>query len=129
LLGVGGALASVAAFNFASTSAERAVVKLIRDELHFLKLDEQGLQQFAALQAQGMSSKYRMATKGFALLGVDSSSSGRVAALVQTYLLSTDFFTHQMDESRTVRFVSLYNPYNTPCAHPFSSNFYPQQTA
>jgi hypothetical protein len=45
--------------------------------------------------------------------------------LVGTFLLSTDFFTHKMDEKRPIRYNVLFDPYLYPCSNPFSNNFYP----
>ena len=39
--------------------------------------------------------------------------------IYMNYLSSTDFFIHDADESRPVRFVALYDPYVSPCYNPF----------
>lgn len=128
LLGIGGALASVGvAFRVGDGTTASAVARLIREELHFLDLDEQGVRDFAEAFAEGATSRYRLTLRGFAWLGVDSQRSGRVADVVRTYLLSTDFFNNQMDEGRTVRYVAFYNPYKTPCVNPFSVFANPQE--
>lgn len=36
------------------------------------------------------------------------------------YLLSTDFFVHDADERRVVRFVAFYDPYVTACSNPLA---------
>lgn len=40
------------------------------------------------------------------------------------FLGSTDFFRNKMDESRTLTYSGIYNPYKSPCSVPFSSMFY-----
>lgn len=129
VLGIGGVFASLAVVRVGDGSTEAAVARLIRQELDFLDLDEPGLREFALAFTQDASPRYRLTLKGFAWLGIDSNRSGRVADVVRTYLLSTDFFTHRMDEGRTVRYVGFYNPYKMPCLNPFSSFVHPQPPA
>jgi len=40
--------------------------------------------------------------------------------VVTKYLLSTDFFFHDADESREVRYLSFYEPHLAPCRNPFA---------
>jgi hypothetical protein len=54
------------------------------------------------------------------------ASNARLGSMItQEYLLSTDFFRNKMDESRIVKYIGFYNPYQMPCTNPFSSTFYP----
>ena len=39
-------------------------------------------------------------------------------AVKQLFLLSTDFFAHGCDESRPLRYATLYDPYRNPCYNP-----------
>jgi len=39
--------------------------------------------------------------------------------VVTKYLLSTDFFLKGADESRTVKYLSFYEPHLAPCRNPF----------
>ena len=41
--------------------------------------------------------------------------------VVTKYLLSTDFFFHDADESREVRYLSFYEPQLAPCRNPFAN--------
>jgi hypothetical protein len=41
--------------------------------------------------------------------------------VVTQYLLSTDFFFHDADESREVRYLSFYEPHLAPCRNPFAN--------
>lgn len=44
--------------------------------------------------------------------------------IIGNFLLSTDFFINKMDESKSLNYKTLYNPYFTPCANPFSNIHY-----
>ncbi|MDH7460403.1 twin-arginine translocation signal domain-containing protein [Chitinophagaceae bacterium 26-R-25] len=45
--------------------------------------------------------------------------------VVSRFLLSTDFFTNKMDESKEIAYMgAIWGPYSTPCLNPFSSMFY-----
>jgi hypothetical protein len=39
--------------------------------------------------------------------------------VVSKYLLSTDFFQHDADESRNLKYLSFYEPQHAPCRNPF----------
>ena len=41
--------------------------------------------------------------------------------LATTFLLSTDFFLNGADENKKVRYITLYNPYASPCWNPIST--------
>jgi hypothetical protein len=124
-MGLGAALLGITSFRFFNTSFESAAISLIKDQLHFLRLDEEGLRKFAtAFSESKKNDAYRFAIRGYSFLGIDSSQSGKVNQLVTSYLLSSDFFRNGMDESRVVKFVALYNPYTSPCAHPFSHVYF-----
>lgn len=44
--------------------------------------------------------------------------------IVEQFLLSTDFFFNKMDPNKEIKYVTYYNPYKKPCAHPFSNAYY-----
>lgn len=44
--------------------------------------------------------------------------------IVGRFLLSTDFFIHNMESGREINYVRFYNPYKMPCSNPFSSVYY-----
>ena len=119
IAGAGGA-AAILSFGFARSSFEEAAAGVIYKELSFLKLDPEGVTKFVSDFSKNKDTSYRLIVKGYALLGINSSRSGKMNQLVSSYLLSTDFFSNGMDERSTVRYVGLYNPYTRPCAHPFS---------
>jgi hypothetical protein len=124
IAGIGGALAAVGSLRFFTTSFEDSAADLIRNELSFLKLDEEGLKKFTTEFGKDKDRKYKLIVKGYSLFGVDVSKSGKLHNLVSNYLLSSDFFTAGMDESRLVKYVGLYDPYTRPCSHPFSHAYY-----
>jgi hypothetical protein len=117
----GGTLFGFGSFKLLTGSFEQATVNLVRKELSFLRLDDDGLQKFASDFGKTMTQRsYRYRIKGYSFLGIGAGRSGKVNHIVTTYLLSSDFFQSGMDESRLVKYVSLYSPYLRPCAHPFS---------
>ena len=128
IAGLGGLLAGVVSFKFVTTSYGEAMANLIKDELSFLKLDEQGLNQFISEISQSANTKTRLIMKGYSFMGISASQSGRVNQLVTSYLLSTDFFINKMDETRVVKYIGLYDPHMRPCANPFSHSFYPSES-
>jgi len=47
------------------------------------------------------------------------------AKIVNTFLLSTDFFVNKMDVSRPIKYRMLFDPFLYPCSNPFSNLYYP----
>lgn len=45
--------------------------------------------------------------------------------IIGTFLLSTDFFVNKMDESKTLTYISFFDPYRRSCGNPFSNLYYP----
>lgn len=121
IAGIGTLITAIAAGRFFTTPFEESAASLVREQLSFLKLDPGGLSRFVKEYSKGMDRKYKLTLKGYNILGVDASRSGKIHQLVTTYLLSTDFFIHGMDESRTIKYIALYDPYLRPCSHPFSA--------
>lgn len=72
----------------------------------YLTLDETGVEQYIAdyQRFYGRLRRYR-----------PLSSDIRTR-----YLMSTDFFRHGADESRTVRYVGFYDPDHTTCNNPLA---------
>ena len=118
--GIGGALGLFTSFKFITTSFEDAAAALIRDELSFLNLDPEGVRNFVRAYAENRDRNYKLTMKGYNMLGISASQSGKIHQLVSSYMLSSDFFVHKMDESRVIKYVAFYNPYSRPCSHPFS---------
>lgn len=118
-------MVALPALGIAYLSYEKAAKNLISNELDYLKLDESGVEHFVRDYAKGKSENYLLKVRGLYLLGSSASQSKIVEELVKDYMLATDFFRNRMDESRTIKYVGLYNPYTTPCANPFSAVYYP----
>jgi hypothetical protein len=121
---LGGIAAAIPSFKFVSTSFETATINLIKGELPFLKLEDEGIRAFVTDFSKSKSDPYKLTIRAYSFFGIDSSRSGKVNQLVSSYLLSTDFFANKMDESRMIKYVGLYDPYLRPCAHPFSAVHY-----
>ncbi len=121
-------LIALPSFKFLSTSFEEAAADLIESELHFLKLDKKGIAQYVKDYSRYKNKGYKLSVRGYAILGVKASKSGKVNQLVSNYLLSTDFFMNKMDEGRVINYVGIYDPYQRPCAHPFSHTQYAEAT-
>lgn len=122
-------MVAVPSLGFLSTSVKQAAIGIIKNELHYLKLDEPGIAQFVDDYYRNHyinnNFKAQLKLRSYYYLHVKPEKSFMVQELVENYLLSTDFFVNKMDESREVNYISLYTPYLRPCAHPFSAMHYP----
>lgn len=105
---------------FQNLSFEDAAEGLIIKELNFLKLEPSGVRNFVRDYGKSKNRRYKFTVKGYSLVGITSSQSGKIHQLVTNYLLSTDFFSNNMDQSRVIHYVRLYDPYLRPCTHPFA---------
>lgn len=124
IAGIGGVVAALASFKFLNDPFDKVAKGIIKSELDYLTLDEEGLDKFVADYTRLKDRNYKLTMKGYSLFGINSSRSGKVHQLVSAYLLSSDFFQNKMDEKRTVKYVGLYDPYTRPCSHPFSHAYY-----
>src|SRR5688572_25551104 len=118
IAGIGGIVGSAASLKLFMEPFEKSAIAMITKELKFLKLDRKGLEQFVEAYSQNKDEFYKLRMKSYGLLGITAWQSGRINQLVSTYLLSTDFFMHKTDESRIIKYVSLYNPFIKACDHP-----------
>lgn len=85
-----------------SRDPERLVAEL-RRHFHYLELDDASLARYAR--------DYLRHLPPPDLAGPD---------LYTRFLLSNDFFQNGADESRTLRYLALYNPYVNACRNPFA---------
>lgn len=120
ITGIAGALGVILSGKFFLTSFEDAAERVINSELHFLNLHTGGVRDFVKAYSGTRDRRYKLTVKGYSLLGISASQSGKVHQLVSSYLLSSDFFLNKMDEARVIKYVALYDPYKKACAHPFS---------
>ena len=125
LTGAGAALVALPAMGIAYISYNKAATGFILNELDYLKLEVSGVEQFVQDYAKGKSDNYLLKIRGLYMLDSSASKSKLVEELVKDYLLSTDFFRNRMDESKTIKYTGLYDPYKSPCANPFSAVYYP----
>jgi hypothetical protein len=126
-LGLGATAAAVPGISYASNSYKDAVIGLIKNELHYLKLDEAGLEKFVDEYSIDVSQMEKAKVKVLYMFKLTSKSAYSVEKMSKHYLMGTDFFRNKMDESKTVYFTGLYSPYKTPCAHPFNNLYYPEK--
>lgn len=114
---------------FAVKSAEDIAFNLIKDELHYLKLDEDGVrkyvQDYLRRDNPGLVSQLRW--RSYYLLNFSSADSDNIRYLVSYYLLSSNFFINKMDESKTVNYIGLDHQYTSPCSSHFSHRIYSPQ--
>ena len=130
VVGVGG----LAAWGLGRIGLKAEIVALLKRRLDYLKLDEQGVQTFATDRVDAMFNKkiptWNRLRYHFGA-GIPSArrfqrstdARSRVVrfedAVVQLYLLSSNFFIDGADESRVVRYVGYFDPMH-PCQNPFA---------
>jgi hypothetical protein len=138
LLWGGVAVAGVAAIGvvgFGRMGFEARIVSMLKRRLAYLKLDEGGLHAFARDQSNALLTKkfptwnrlkyhfLSISSPSFERYFRSADTRSRVVkaedSLISTYLLSSDFFINHADESRTIQYVSYYDPMR-PCQNPFA---------
>ena len=133
---LGSAVVALPAIGFSSnTFFKQAIASIVQRELHYLKLDEQGVKKFvddfadeinAGALSRAQKIKMKVGTEYLVPGSIDKSQvTDRIVTL---YLLSSDFFMNKMDEKRTVKYVGMYDTYKRACSNPFSHTYYPQQS-
>ena len=131
LLGLG--LIPVAAtWRFATAKDEEIIEMVVRRKLDYLRLEPEGVRQFA----REFAARHIITTRKLRLLAEISPiyrrwplSSGRNAIasalrhgedrITGNYLMGSDFFINGADESREVKFVGLLD-FRRACANPFA---------
>jgi hypothetical protein len=133
---------------YSRSSPEETISDIVYERLPYLTLDAAGVQRFASdfaarrilssthLRLVGLlwslyrrtpSNRWGTALGSDARSDLGSSSSlglrDRLARaeerIVSTYLISSDFFTHGADQSRTVRYLGCYDALSHACGNPF----------
>jgi hypothetical protein len=132
LLAVG--VAGLGIIGFGPSGAEAYIVRVVRQRLSFLKLDEAGLHAFAKAQVDTLLAKrptwnrmkyhfMSIFTKKFSHYDYSNDKRSRreriADGFAQTYLLSSDFFRNKADESQVVHYVVFFDPM-IPCQNPFA---------
>lgn len=113
-----------------SPSVKKYAVQLIKNELHYLKLEPEGVEQYVEdyFKADDNKIMVNVRWKTFYYLGITWQKSDQVAELIKYYLLSSNFFINRMDESKPVKYLGMYNPYKSPVPNPYSYILYPPET-
>ena len=125
------ALLGVSSFRYLHASDEDAIVAVLRRCLGYLRLDDDGVRRFAhdyaaahlistaklrALDAVGPLYSH-LPFNSRTLLPRDMRRGEE--RVVTKFLLSSDFFAHGADMTRTVRYVGLFDPLRG-CGNPFA---------
>lgn len=130
LSGLGAMAVAVPGVSLMATSMEDAAKGILKNEFNYLILDEEGLELFVRNYLDySYNRSLNLKLQSSYLLGMNSDTSDFVAHMAREYLSSTDFFINKMDPNIPVKYIGVYDPYNTPCANPFSSNYYPQENS
>ena len=124
-------VAGVAAARYASSSEQSAIAKVLYKKLSYLKLDAQGVRQFAIdLAARGGISAARLRlvdaigplythTHLEGHNAVDTAVHHGEDRVTTLYLLSSDFFKRHAGQDRVVRYTGFYDPL-IACGNPFA---------
>jgi hypothetical protein len=138
-------IAAVAALGVwgVDVASEAEIVSAVRRRLGFLRFDEAGLHSFAKDYIHTMLAKrpswYRwkfhiqsLFRKPGVRWGISTDTRSRRERfedyLATLFLLSSDLFLKGADESRTIRYVDLYDPMRA-CGSPFARPAVDPETA
>ncbi len=132
LVGLGSAAVALPSFTFNSDAfLKNAISAILYRELDYLKLDKEGVIKFTEDFTKKINSySFGRSKKMRARIGSEYLFPGSVEKeqssnlITTTFLLASDFFTSQMNESKTIKYIGLYDAYNRPCANPFSHLYY-----
>ncbi len=114
------------------TDCRPMVAAILKKKLHYLDLDAEGVKRFASDIQPHIAPRVRSNLAWLQLglpvySGIDYTRRwGREKwyrkvewKLITQYLMSTDFFQNDANESRKIRYLMYYDPYSRPCANPF----------
>ncbi|MEM7033083.1 MAG: hypothetical protein AAF629_26260 [Chloroflexota bacterium] len=106
------------------------IAALVQKHLHYLQIDEDGLQKFAQEYDQFLRdvSVERLSWLGMfkpLYLYTNWLDSTDVVAILgehaaSVFLMSSDFFWHNSDQNRVVKYRGIYHPSTGACANPFA---------
>jgi hypothetical protein len=131
LVSAAAAFGVVIGWRLSSSRQQAAIAKVLYKRLDYLKLDEAGVRRFADdLSSHKVISSLRLRildAAGELYTGTTPSPGGRIDRalrhgedrIVTQYLISSDFFTHGADKSRTVNYFGYYDPL-VACNNPFA---------
>ncbi len=124
-------ISGLAVLRFAVIMPEQVIADILRKRLSYLRLDEAGIQAFAR-DAVAVNLVASAKLRAFAVAGLLNANAQvdhfNIQAIrhgeeriVTSYLLSTDFFQTGADETRTVSYLGMYNPFRSaPCLNTFA---------
>ncbi|AHM63597.1 hypothetical protein D770_26770 [Flammeovirgaceae bacterium 311] len=126
LTGLSAVALAIPGVGMGAISTEQAIAGILKNEFDYLELDDKGLKQFVKdfLEFRGHGKYVHVKVRTLYLFRVKAAESSLVDRLAREYILATDFFINKMDESKTVKYIGLYDPYKRPCANPFTYNYY-----
>jgi|ERR1035441_5823035 hypothetical protein len=131
LVSAAAAFGGVIAWRLSSSKEQTAIVKVIYKRLAYLKLDDAGVRRFAIdMSAHKAISGLRLRildAAGGLYTRLSPTPGGRIDRalrhgedrIVTQYLISSDFFIHGADKSRTVNYLGYYDPL-VACNNPFA---------
>jgi len=125
--GLGATAAAIPGFSFAYNNFNKSVAGLLKDDLHYLTLDEDGIRKFALDFEQECSETEKLKVRMLYMFRFNSEHSYMVEKISRHFLLGSDFFRNKMDESKVVHYLAPFNPYTTPCGNPFTNLYYPER--
>ena len=122
------------AFKVRKNDATDIILAILHKRLGYLRLDESGLVRFAHDYQGRIPEKgaYLASWAGllrpiyalfnpFELTPKAESFRQFEDHILTQFLLSSDFFQHNADETRIVRYLGYYDPYERLCENPFAS--------
>jgi hypothetical protein len=131
-LGIASAMAALFTWPVLTTTDEEVIAMVIRRRLDYLKLDTEGVAQFA----RDIVNKNTISPARLKMLAAItplymkfrlSDGENKMANLLRhgedrivgSYLIASDFFINGADETQEVRYLGLLNS-RRPCTNPFA---------
>jgi hypothetical protein len=136
-LGIGtGAVAVGGVLFYTNSTLKNLIVNVLTEDLSGMKVSEADIEKFANETSNsnpwGYSnmkikfiSAYSKVDFKWLQLPYKTKYVQYRADIVGRFLLSTNFFRNNMDESKEIIYSGMvYTPYNFPCYNPFSNLYY-----
>jgi hypothetical protein len=125
-LGLGATVAAVPGISFAYYDFNKSLIGILKNDLHYLTLDEEGVEKFVVDFEKECSDADKLKIRMLYMTAYTSENFYIVEKISRHFLLGSDFFRNKMDESKVVHYTAPYSPYTTPCGNPFNSLNYPE---
>ena len=137
IVGVGAGTLVAGTGYVASTGFYDVVDRIVREELAYLPISDsvydafmRDVKQQRAINHLGPQKEWFIrlhsifGKSGTFLLPYRYKYEQYKSQIVGTFMLSTNFFSNGMDESKPISYATLYHPYKNACSNPFSSLYY-----